>query len=101
MCELLIRTEDRGCGQSFAGDVIHVAPDGWAWGRMELQPPFRVISLPGVNPNAFIDMVEPLRSGSGIICKRESYFDLNEIGNATLDELLRAKRKRRSAGVIG
>lgn len=69
MCELLIRTQDRGCGQWFAGDVVAVQADGWKWGLAEYgagaHPFWRVVKVPGVPASVFNDMLEPVMDKQG------------------------------------
>lgn len=65
--EILIRIVDRICADavenrkaSKAGDIVHVAPDGWPWGSMELiNPEWRIVKFPGVDHTLWADMVEP------------------------------------------
>lgn len=89
MCELLIRTQDRGDGQWFAGDVVAVQPDGWPWGGKErgenAHPFWRVVEMPGVDPAAYADML-----AAGKSTARARYFDASM-----------TPQTRADAGVIG
>jgi hypothetical protein len=102
VAELLVRIEDRGDGLSFAGDVIHVADDGWTWGRMETKPPFRVVKVPGAARERFLDMLEPLRSADGgSVAYRARYFVGEIPDEATIEQLDAMRRYRINPGVIG
>lgn len=52
MCEVLFRRTDK-TGDSpmrwLAGMAVTVKPDGWNWCRNELEGPFTVVKLPGVD----------------------------------------------------
>lgn len=61
MCEILVRVKDSpltgdpvfDSKVTRAGDVIHVAPDGWPWGDRELSHDFwRIVKLPNVTESA-------------------------------------------------
>jgi hypothetical protein len=59
MCEILLRIVDRhgddfyhDCKVPKAGEVDVVVPDGWPWGRLEIDDPTKervIVSLPGVS----------------------------------------------------
>lgn len=86
MAEALVRVVDKTNADSAAldrlcfkaGDVLHVAPDGWAWGTDELtNPDWRVVQLPGVDPASLADMVDPERDAQGnVLRKRRRLFNL-------------------------
>lgn len=67
MAEILIRVISKTNSDpvldretSKAGDVIHVAPDGWPWGSAELvNPEWRIVKLPGYDPALLLTMLEP------------------------------------------
>lgn len=68
MCELLVRVVDKtnpddpylDAQLTKRGDVICVQPDGWPWGTEELKnPDWRIIKLPGVNPEALAAFLSP------------------------------------------
>lgn len=68
MCELLVRVVDKtnpddpylDAQLTKRGDVICVQPDGWPWGTEELKnPDWRIIKLPGVNPDALAAFLSP------------------------------------------
>lgn len=67
MAELLIRIVDKvnpdNAAQNQlcfkAGDILHVAPDGWTWGTEELSnPEWRILKLPGMAPELFTDLMQ-------------------------------------------
>lgn len=104
MCELLIRTIDKGDGLCFAGDVIVCMPDGHGWGMAEAGPnphPFwRVVKVPGVPQAVFADMLEPAINGKAVRAFRAKHFAaLTE--RPTLLELNAARRIKAFPGVIG
>jgi recombinational DNA repair protein (RecF pathway) len=89
MAELLIRVvdkvhptdpaKDQLCFK--AGDVIHVAADGWPWGSEELtNPEWRILKLPGVDPALVEDMLEAQTVQQGdvthMVRKRHKCFDV-------------------------
>lgn len=67
MAEILLRVVDKtnedkalDAQCSKRGDVIVVKPDGWPWGTEELKSDFwRVVKLPGVDPDALTDLAMP------------------------------------------
>src|SRR5512140_1787643 len=95
MAEILIRIVDKTIpadsyrDQRFfkAGDVIHVAEDGWPWGNEELtNPDWRIVKLPGVSVDLLTDMLESQKvtqndqngkSWTYIVRRRNKAFDLS------------------------
>lgn len=83
MCEVLIRVIDKvqvdptlNAQCSKAGDVIHVAPDGWTWGTEELiNTDWRVVKLPGVAVSLLADMLLPEIVSERVARKRQKFID--------------------------
>ena len=56
MCEILFMVRDKANGDPYLdvknykrGDAIHIAPDGWQWGSIELtNPGWRIVALPNI-----------------------------------------------------
>lgn len=106
MCELLVRTKDKGDGLTFAGDVVAVQRDGWPWGTSEYgagaHPFWRVVKLPGVPEFVFQDMLEPAIDAAGnLLAKRAKHFHALKGGHLNLDDMNSARRVKafnKSAG---
>lgn len=88
MCEVLIRTQDKTVPgdekramRMQRGDVIVVMPDGWRWSERELtNPGWRLLRLPGLPPEAMIELQVPVRDKDGVvIAKRARGIDLDSI----------------------
>jgi hypothetical protein len=91
MAEVLIRVvdkvnptdpaKDQLCFK--AGDVIHVAPDGWGWGSEEVtNPDWRIVKLPGFDPALLADLLESQTVVQGdvthIVRKRAKCLDVSD-----------------------
>lgn len=86
MAEILLRVVDkinpaggaldRMCMK--AGDVVHLAPDGWTWGTAELvNPEWRIVKIPGADPATLVDMLATDNDAQGnVLRKRRRCFDL-------------------------
>lgn len=78
MAELLIRVVDktdpdpvRDQQFSKAGDVIVVAPDGHGWSATERSnPDWIIVKLPGVDPSALSDLLDPDVDGERRMLRR-------------------------------
>ena len=63
MAELLVVSQDRPVpdsgGKWREGEVVTIKPDGWEWGRKELdKDKFIVVELPGVDPDTLQEYLE-------------------------------------------
>ena len=91
MCEVLIRVVDNvqtdpilNAQCTKAGDIIHVAADGWPWGKEELiNPEWRIVKLPGVSPSLLLDLLEVEFDGAGRIARTRKKF-INFKSDATI-----------------
>lgn len=78
MCELLIWTRQRAIGEHVGrpdrGGVTCVKPDGWQWGREEIQSPnWRIVKLPGVPVSAIEHLTQRLQAADGKSIERYKY----------------------------
>lgn len=91
MAELLLRVVDKfnpHCAiknrkLTKRGDVIHVAPDGWGWGKEEIaNPEWRIVKLPGIDPSVFADLLEPAVTevNKHVVHKRRKFINLDKAG---------------------
>ena len=90
MAELLIRVVDKVNDSPAknqlcfkAGDVLHVAADGWQWGTEELaNPAWRILKLPGMDPALFRDLLDAqyatVNGRSKMTLKRAKCIDVSD-----------------------
>lgn len=95
MCELLIRTKDKGSDKDAAkdaliskrGHVIAVCPDGWGWTKAEQDnPEWAIVKMPGVAVSDYAALVapvvkQPLLQGDApmVTARRAFSLDLSRI----------------------
>lgn len=126
MAELLIRICDKpGLHPAnriiaTAGDVIAIQPDGWPWGKKELDnPEWRIWRLTGIEPERILDLCEVdnnrIAGSSFYVRKRVRYLDLTGALARTLiaagsfislteeetRQVLALKRTKPALGVVG
>ena len=50
MCEILVKLKDGIDPKGIrTGDIVDIRPDGQRWGKLECEPNFSVIKLPGID----------------------------------------------------
>ena len=67
MCEILFVARSRRSDDPYTdvkcykrGDAIHIAPDGWPWGSIELtNPGWRIVALPNVTESQAESFLTP------------------------------------------
>lgn len=102
MAELLVRVVDKvnvesiylDCGCTKRGDVIVVRPDGWAWGRCELNDPqYVVVRVPDMSLTEAEALTTPdpgfgMRGASPTLHKRAFKWDLDQVVAAPLESAI-------------
>lgn len=88
MCEILLRvkhsapaTDRHHMGRTQAGDVIVVMPDGWSWGRKEVESgEWRILQLPDTQHGDVADMlVDGPTTSRNVKSRRAKFFDLESL----------------------
>lgn len=88
MCEILLRvkhsaptTDRHHMGRTQAGDVIVVMPDGWGWGKKEVENgEWRILQLPEVPYGDLGDMlVDGPSTSRNVKSRRAKFFDLEAL----------------------
>lgn len=97
MAELLIQWSDKLLSNDplysknyKAGDVIAVCPDGWVWSdRERTNPKWRILKLPGVNPDELTRMTSPRVNpvDGDIQQRRDVYIDKARLQGRDRDSL--------------
>lgn len=62
MAKLLLHAVGRNAGDNFGwqvGMIVDIKPDTHVWGSAETLPTFWKVNLPGVDPDAIRDLLEP------------------------------------------
>ncbi|MBI5844765.1 MAG: hypothetical protein HZB23_08885 [Deltaproteobacteria bacterium] len=70
--DCLIRATDEAEGvnpsaRSLAGDIIACRPEGWAWGRKETGPDYRIVRICGLDSQGAELLCVPLTGPDGLI----------------------------------